>query len=98
MKMIFAALLLTTAVSFAEEKVDGLQDEPMTSKTMSPQDSGRKARRFKNKPVGIGDSKQQSVCLKNDKKCQSQERVKTINQNNATVKDNPTDLNNQPKF
>lgn len=40
----------------------------------------------------------QTVCLKNDTACLKEEARNRINQNNGTVKDNPTDLNNRPNY
>lgn len=40
----------------------------------------------------------QTVCLQNDVACLREEARNRINQNNGTVKDNPTDLNNRPNY
>lgn len=39
-----------------------------------------------------------TVCIQNDTRCLSEEARNRINQNNGTVKDNPTDLNNRPTY
>lgn len=40
----------------------------------------------------------QTVCIRTDKKCLEQEARARLNQNNATSKDNPLDLNNRPSY
>jgi hypothetical protein len=39
-----------------------------------------------------------TVCIQNDTRCLAEEARNRINQNNGTVRDNPTDLNNRPTY